>query len=192
MRLTNDELLEKYPSWNTGRHDIGKVLYGDEPALRWGEEIYNEWRRLVGTPSNISALDAYIYTQYGDYCIYSTLAGRVYAASDGRVLAGKVEVTCKGTNTIYLNRMYGWNALDIHRIGAHATGFSNAGGMGSPSKYTREMDSDTIEKIVRCKMDDYGIGIQKFMAEVRRMYYADTTNYIMDKLRARGGMNHGK
>ena len=181
MRMTKEELLEKYPSWNTNKHDICKVVYGDEPSIKWNKEKYNDFKRMSGTLSNLQAVDAYIYFQYGDYYIYNTLIGKIYITENGDILAGDINIQYNGCNSIYLNKMYGYNALDILRITTNVTGFSNIDGMGSPSRNTKEMDKDIAEKIVNHKMEDYGIGIQKFMEAVRKQYYNDTTNYIMER-----------
>lgn len=182
MRMTNEELLVKYPSWNTDRHDIGKVMYGDEPLIKWNRERYNDFLKLTGTPANLQAAEAFIYTHYGGYHIYNTLIGRVYITIDGRILCGDINIHHKGCNSVSLNEMYGLNALDIVKIGTqNVTGFSNANGIGSPSIYTKEMDAETVIKIINNEMEDYGFGIQKFMEAVRKRYYADTNNCIMDK-----------
>lgn len=182
MRMTTEELLKKYPSWNTDRHDIGRIMYGDEPLIKWDKKEYDKHSKLTDTLANLQAAEAFIYTQYGDYYIYNTLIGRVYIAEDGQVLCGDINIHYRGCNSVSLNKMYGFNALDILRIGGqNVVGFSNADGIGSPSIYTKEMDGDTVEKIINSKMDDYGVGIQKFMEAVREQYYADTTNHIMNK-----------
>ena len=182
MRLTNEELLVKYPSWNTDRHDIGKVMYGDEPLIKWDKEKYQNFLELTGTSANLQASEAFIYVNYGEYYIYNTLIGRVYITADGRILYGDINIHYKGCNSVSLNEMYGLNALDIVKIGTqNVTGFSNADGIGSPSIYTKEMDVETVKKIINSKMEDYGVAIQEFMKAVRELYYKDTTNYIMDK-----------
>ena len=184
MRLTNQELLKKWPHWNTRRHDIGKVSYGDEPLIVWDEKMYREFQELTGTLSNIKGVDAFIYSQHGKYYIYRTLIGSVYIAEDGTVLCGDIDVQYRGRNNIVLNNMYGSNRLSILRIGyENVVGFSNSAGLGSPTKKskTNKMDSDVVEKIINNSMSDYGVGVQKFMEAVRAVYYADTTNYIMDK-----------
>ena len=43
------------------------------------------------------------------------------------------------------------------------------------------MSKDLIERILNDKMEDYGVGIQKFMQAARELYNEDTTNYIMEK-----------
>lgn len=182
MRMTREELLERYPTWNEHRHDICKVKYGEVPLKKWDETEYKRFLELDGTLANLMAAEAYVYTQNGDYYIYDTLIGRVCITVDGRVLHGDINVYYNGRNSICLNQMYGFNALDILKIGQTVVGFSNADGIGSPSAYAKEMDEDVLEKIVNMKMEDYGDSIQMFMQAVRELYYADTTNYIMNKL----------
>lgn len=183
MRMTREELKEKYfPSWNDARNDVVAVNYGDEPLIKYRQQQYEEYQKLTGTLANVECASAYIYSQNGNYDEYRTLVGNVYIAEDGRVLVGDVNVKYRGkTYNIILNRMYGWNKLDVLRIGSEVVGFSNKEGQGSPSRYTKEMDKDLIERILNDKMEDYGVGIQKFMQAARELYNEDTTNYIMEK-----------
>ena len=183
MRMTREELKEKYfPSWNDARNDVVAVNYGDEPLIKYRQQQYEEYQKLTGTLANIECVSAYIYSQNGNYDEYRTLVGNVYIAEDGRVLAGDLNVKYRGkTYNIILNRMYGWNKLDVLRIGSEVVGFSNKEGQGSPSRYTKEMDKDLAERILNVKMEDYGVGIQKFMEAARELYNEDTTNYIMEK-----------
>lgn len=71
--------------------------------------------------------------------------------------------------------------MDILRIDENVVGFSNKYGIGSPSLNTKEMDKETIEKILNLPLEDYGVGIQKFMETVRQVYDIDGTNHIMEK-----------
>lgn len=182
MRMTREELLEKYPTWNENRHDICKVKYGDVPLKKWDETEYKKFLELDGTLANLMAAEAFVYIQNGDYYIYDTLIGRVCIAVDGRVLHGDINVNYNGRNSVHLNQMYGLNALDILRIGQNVVGFSNADGISSPSAYAKEMEEDVVEKIINAKMEDYGDNIQKFMQTVRELYHKDTTNHITNKL----------
>ena len=39
MRLSNEELKQRYVSnWNDERHDIGRVMYGDDPLIVYDEK----------------------------------------------------------------------------------------------------------------------------------------------------------
>ena len=186
MRITREELLEKYPSWNESRHDIIAVNYGDEPLIHYDQEEYERYQNYWSKDSifaNIMAADAYIYSQNGTYDEYRTLIGKVHIAEDGRVLCGDVDVKYRGkTHNIILNTMYGFKKLDILRLGGeYVVGFSNVDGQGSPSRYTKEMDAETIERILNDPLSDYGIGIRKFMEAARELYTEDTTNHIMEK-----------
>ena len=186
MRMTREELLEKFPSWNESRHDIMAVNYGDEPLIHYDQGEYERYQNYWSkdkTFANIMAVDAYIYSQNGTYDEYRTLIGKVRIAEDSRVLCGDVNVKYRGkTHNIILNKMYGFKKLDILRLGGdNVVGFSNADGQGSPSRYTKEMDAETIEKILNDPLSDYGIGIQRFMEAARELYAEDTTNHIMEK-----------
>ena len=186
MRMTREELLEKFPSWNESRHDIVAVNYGDEPLIHYDQEEYERYQNYWSKDNifaNIMAADAYIYSQNRTYDEYRTLIGEVRITEDGRVLCGDVNVKYRGkTHNIILNTMYGFKKLDILRLGGeYVVGFSSADGQGSPSRYTKEMDTETIERILNDPLSDYGIGIQKFMEVARELYAEDTTNHIMEK-----------
>lgn len=184
MRMTREELKEKwFTSWNDSRNDIVAVQYGDEPLFRYDQEEYEKFQKLTGTLANIEAVDAYIYSQNGNYDEYRTLVGTVKIAEDGRVLCGDVNIKYRGKiHNIIVNRMYGFYKLDILRMSSgKVVGFSNADGQGSPSIYTEEMDKDLIERILNDSMEDYGYGIQKFMECAREMYAQDNVNHIMEK-----------
>lgn len=59
MRLTRNELIERYPIWNEARHDIVKVFYGDIPLIEWNKAEYERYSQLEGTLANIEAVEAY-------------------------------------------------------------------------------------------------------------------------------------
>lgn len=183
MRLTMEQLIEKFPSWNHAHSDIVAVNYGDVPAVYYTQEKYQEFRKLAGTLANINAVDAYIYEQYGNYRKYNTFAGTVYVKQNGEVLAGSVNVKYGGKYySILLNQMYGYKKLDVLRIGVgNVVGFSNKDGQGSPSIYTKEIEVDLLERILNDPMEDYGIAIQCFMKIARELYEEDRTNYILEK-----------
>lgn len=182
MRQTREELLQQYPSWNENRHDIVKINYGDEPLIVQNENKYQEYQTLTGTMANIMCSYAYMYSQNGEYDVYRTLIGETYIRPDGTVLGGTVNVKYRGKpNSIHLNMMYGLKALDILRIGETVVGFSNKDGIGSSSLNTKEMDKETIEKILNSPLEDYGFGIQKFMECARHIYDMDGENWIMNK-----------
>lgn len=185
MRLTREELLNKYPSWNENKHDIVKVFYGDIPLVVYDEKQYEWFKTLTGTLANIEAVDAYIYTQNGNYNKYSTLIGDVYINEEGKVLSGSVQVKHHGLiYNIFLNVMYGRCSFSImgHTSG-NTKGFSNKDGLLSPSikSHTKELNNETIEKILNTPLKDYGESIQKFMEAAREIYEQDKTNYIMEK-----------
>ena len=185
MRLTKDELKTQYfPLWNDSRHDIVAVNYGDEPLIQWDVKLYEEFSKLSGSLANLMCANAYVFSQNGDYNIYRTLIGDTYIKPDGTVLSGNINVKFRGkTYNVILNRMYGWNALTILRLGEKVVGFCNKDGQGSPSSKVRteEMNQDVVERIINDALEDYGFGIQKFMDAVREVYNMDNTNCIMDK-----------
>ena len=40
MRMTRENLLEKFPSWNESQHDIVAVNYGDDPLIHYDQGEY--------------------------------------------------------------------------------------------------------------------------------------------------------
>lgn len=146
MRLTRNELMERYPSWNEAKHDIVKVFYGDIPLIEWNKAEYEKYSQLEGTLANIEAVEAYIWTQNGDYSIYRTLIGDIKIGASGAVLCGDLQVKYGGkVYSIYLNLMYGLKSLSIFRnSGAeNFIGFSNADGLSSPCIKSRYYISPT-------------------------------------------------
>ncbi len=186
MRLSRDELIEKYPSWNEAKHDIVKGLYGDIPLIEWNKAEYEKYTQLRGTLANIEAVNAYIWTQNGDYSIYSTLIGDIQIGASGNVLCGGLRIKYGGKiYNIYLNLMYGLKSLSIFRnSGPGGTvGFSNADGIPSPNTKarTKELDKDLIEKVLGADLSDYGESVRKFMEAVTAVYNQDKVNRIMEK-----------
>ena len=135
MRLSNDELKEKYCTfWNDEKHDIGEVQYGDTPLIHYDEKKYEHFHTLTGTMANLEAVKAYIYSQNGTYDLYRTLIGEVYISENGTVLCGDISVKYYGkTYDIILNEMYGLHSLTILRLGDKVKGFCNKDGQGSPA-----------------------------------------------------------
>ena len=84
-------------------------------------------------------------------------------------------------HSVHLNMMYGWKALDILRIGENVVGFSNKDGIGSPSMNIKEMDKETIEKVLSMPLENYGYGIQRFIEVAREVYDMDGENWIIEK-----------
>ena len=190
MRLTREELLNIHPIWNEEKHDIVRVMYGDDPLVHYDSNEYNKYHDFWATDStcaNIMAIDAYIYSKNGTYDKYRTLIGEVVISEDGDLLCGDIYVKYSGMRyDIIINNMYGRHSLDILRLSGSGKvlGFSNKDGQGSPSskRYTDELKDETIDKVLNSKdLKDYGISINKFIQCARDMYNSDKTNYIMDK-----------
>lgn len=186
MRLSRNELLERYPNWNEARHDIVKVFYGDDPLICWNKEYYEGWYcTLTGTLANIEAVEAYMWHRNGDYNIFRTLIGEVYLTVDGKVLGGSVDLKYRGMMyNVHLNLMYVMKALDIIRVSSTGVkGFSNKDGLGSPAHKmnTKELEAETIEKVLTTDLRDFGASIRKFMREAVKLWNEDNTNFIMSK-----------
>lgn len=188
MRLTREDLLDRYPTWNEQKHDIVQAFYGDIPLVEWNEKEYARYCELTGTLANVEAVDAYIYIQNGPYRKYCTLIGDIYTKDSGEILCGDLRVKYRGkAYNIYLNLMYGRKALSIFRITGSEilTGFSNKYGMRSPcmKAHTKELDEYVIEDVLKVNLSDYGECVQRFMKEVKSLYEENKVNYIMEGTR---------
>lgn len=185
IRLTKDELLDKFPSWNTNRHDIVKVFYGEIPLIEWNKSEYNKYIRLRDrTMVNIETVNAYIWTQNGDYSIYRTLLGDIMIRASGKVICGDLRVKCGGkAYNIFLNLMYGLRSLSIFRLNGTEffIGFRNTDGMKSShiKAHTKELEPELIEKVLSADISDYGESVKKFMMTAKALYESDKTNKIM-------------
>lgn len=183
MRLTEKELLNMHPSWNT-KYDIVKCMYGDTPTWNYNERDREQFNKQTGTLANIGAIDNYIYLCNGEYNAYITRIGDVKIGIKNNVLCGSINVKYYGkTYSIDLINMYGKQSLDILGLRKNVVGWCNKYGSGSPASKlaTKELDLDIVEKILASKLEDYGEGIQNFMATCREIYNQDKTNYIVDK-----------
>lgn len=186
MRMTREELKVKYASsWNEKAHDIVRTMYGDDPLVVYDDVEHSRHLYWVGRGlGNLSAVDDYIFCLNGKYNKYVTLIGTVYIDKDDNVLCGDISLKYNGKSyNIILNQMYGWNKLDILRIGQKVVGFSNSEGQGSPSNKwnTEELDKYIIEKLWSRDTSDYGESVNKFLKACKELYYKDTTNHIMEK-----------
>lgn len=190
MRLTKEELLNRHQIWNEEKHDIVRVMYGDDPLVHYDSKEYNKYQNFWAkdnTCANIMAIDAYIYSKNGTYDKYRTLIGEVIISENGDILCGDIFVKYDGMRyDIIINNMYGRYSLDILRLSGSGKvlGFSNKDGQGSPSskRYTDELKDETINKVLNSKeLNDYGISISKYIQCARDMYNSNKTNYIMDK-----------
>ena len=66
MRLSREELLKQYPIWNESKHNIVKIMYGDEPLVHYDKNEYLKYHNFWSkdkTCANIMAVEAYIYSQ---------------------------------------------------------------------------------------------------------------------------------
>lgn len=183
MRLTKEELLNKLPYKDT-RENIVEIMYGDVPHLIYNEKEHQKFLKLEDTLSNISAVDNYIYVTNGTYSDYRTLIGNIKINSMREVLCGDIKVKYYGkTYDIYLTNMYNRQILEIFRFGTNVVGWCNKDSSGSLSskKSTKELDLDTIRKILNIDLSDYGRSVQLFMETCKEIYKKDKTNYILQQ-----------
>lgn len=187
MRLSRNDLLKMYPSWNETKNNIVKVLYGDIPLVEWNKTEYERYRQLDSDVADISfGADAYVWTQNGDYSLYSTLIGRIAIGSSGEVLYGDLRIKNRGTlYLVHLNLMYGLNSFSVFRNNGaiDLVGFSSKDGLTSSriKSHTNELNRYTIEEVLKTDLSDYGDSIKKFMETAAALYSKDKINYIMEK-----------
>ncbi|MDR2043437.1 MAG: hypothetical protein LBQ15_03540, partial [Clostridium sp.] len=176
MRLSREELLKKcFTSWNEKKHDIVRVLHGDDPMVCWNKEYYEGWYcTLTGSLANTEAVEAYMWHVNGDYNIFRTLVGDVYITAEGKMLGGGIHLKHRGMiYNVHLGLMYGARALDILGIShTGVKGFSNKDGLGSPASKmnTKELDAETAEKVFATDLRDFGESIRKFMGEAVKLW----------------------
>lgn len=188
MRKTREELIKTYSYWNEDGHDIVETLYGDIPHIIYNKKWYDWYCTLDGTLSNIEAVEAYIYTQNGEYKYYDTLEGSVAISSiDDRILYGDFDCHMYGTTyNIYINMMYGNEGMSIlnNRMNGKSNiyGWRNKDGLHSSCRKvnTYEIDKDRIEKVLNYNISDYGNSIHRFFNLAKELYKKDTENHIKE------------
>ena len=197
MRLTNEEILTQFPSWSNRlsvkdciHHsgNIQQVRYGDIPDCQYIQESYNHYQQETDLHLlNILCANAYIYSQYGAYDTYKTIAGDIYIHTETqRVLYGSINIPYRGKPiTCYMNLMYWLEALSLLSLRGteKVKRWCNKDGQGSPANHlnTEELDTDIIKSVLNNPMEDYGYGVQKFMQAARELYAEDPYNTIMNK-----------
>lgn len=77
MRLSREELLKQYPYWNEKNNDIVKVMYGDEPLIKWTHDRVR-WenekdRDPEQTIATLNAVNHWIVACCGDFSDYRTM-----------------------------------------------------------------------------------------------------------------------
>lgn len=181
MRKSREELLEMHPIWNEERHDIVKVMYGDDPLI-----CYNPTTMTKDKIKYEDSVRLFIYSQNGSYKFYRTLQGEIGISDNGNVLYGDFSVKYNGmTYDIILNDMYGLHSLTILRLSGSGKvkGWCNKDGQGSPANKmrTEELNDEIIVKVLNSDISDFGESVHKFFDRCIELYNEGTTNYIMDK-----------
>ena len=187
MRKTREEIIAENCWVNIKRNDIVEYCYGDVPLRTYTEKDYTKYKKADGTLANILAVDAYIYSVYGDYDIYDILCGKIcIEKKHDNILYGEIKVKYNG-NIYYINinNMYGLKGLGIKCLhGGWVTGWCNVDDAGSSANkyHTKEMDKDMIEKILNHKsLKDYGISVKRFIDLAWEIYNSNSENQIMNK-----------
>lgn len=188
MRLTNTQILTQFPSWsNHPSGDIQSVRYGDIPDTQYNESSYIKYQAYSDQLQRICCAEAYIYSIYGTFDIYKTIAGDIFIhTSTQQILHGTINIPYRNKPiTCHLSFLYGRKMLSLLslRTTGKVKGFCNKQGQGSPANHanTEELDTDTIKSILSNPMEDYGYAIQKFMQAARELYSEEPYNYIMEK-----------
>lgn len=138
---------------------------------------------------NIFTIDVYIYHHYGSYkkhYYYKPFGATIYIADNeiegvGKILCGDIDVKYYGRRyNIMLNNMYGRKGLSVINIGEYVTGWCNENGIRRISRNIKEMDIETVEKVLN-KIERYDEVVGKFTDNVKELFYADKTNHFCRK-----------
>jgi hypothetical protein len=118
MRLTREELLEQYPYWNEENNDIVKVMYGDEPLIKWTHDRVRWENEKDKDPDSIVAtlntVEHYIVARCGDFGDYRTMIGGVKVLTRNRIGACDINIKYNGkTYNLMLNELYGKTIMSL-------------------------------------------------------------------------------
>ena len=118
MRLSREELLKQYPYWNEENNDIVKVMYGDEPLIKWTHDRVR-WenekdRDPEQTIATLNAVDHWIVARCGDFGDYRTMIGGVKVLTRNRIGACDINIKFNGkTYNLILNELYGKTIMSL-------------------------------------------------------------------------------
>jgi hypothetical protein len=118
MRLTREELLEQYPYWNEENNDIVKVMYGDEPLIKWTHDRVRWENEKDKDPDSIVAtlntVEHYIVARCGDFGDYRTMIGGVKVLTRNRIGSCDINIKYNGkTYNLMLNELYGKTIMSL-------------------------------------------------------------------------------
>lgn len=192
MRLTNEEILTKFPSWSN-RLSVRRYspIRKHSVSTLWRHTRLPIYTRILQSLSArnrsppIKHPNAYIYSQHGAYDIYKAIAGDIYIHTETQqVLYGSLNIPYRNKSiTIHLNLMYGLKALSLLSLRGtgKVKGWCNKDGQGSPANHLNTEELDIIKSVLNNPMEDYGYAVQKFMQTARELYAEDPYNNIMNK-----------
>jgi hypothetical protein len=118
MRLTREELLEQYPYWNEENNDIVKVMYGDEPLIKWTHDRVRWENEKDKDPDSIVAtlntVEHYIVARCGDFGDYRPMIGGVKVLTRNRIGSCDINIKYNGkTYNLMLNELYGKTIMSL-------------------------------------------------------------------------------
>lgn len=118
MRLTREELLKQYPYWNEKNNDIVKVMYGDEPLIKWTHDRVRWENEKDKDPDSIVAtlntVEHYIVARCGDFGDYRTMIGGVKVLTRNRIGSCDINIKYNGkTYNLMLNELYGKTIMSL-------------------------------------------------------------------------------
>lgn len=158
MRLTADEILEKFPSMNiSGKHydTVQGRYYGDLPyCILRPEFSYPDDRTMC----NIEGVDVFIAKCYAPDLVekYGFHNGSGYRIKDGRVIAGDISIPYGGGYSYTLelfNNHCGSTGFRIAKIDTGKYTYSAYNSPGytynpwNPKYWRKTIDEETIEKL---------------------------------------------
>ena len=179
MRLSREELLKQYPCWNEENNDIVKVMYGDEPLIKWTHDRVRWENEKDKDPDSIVAtlntVEHYIVARCGDFGDYRTMIGGVKVLTRNRIGACDINIKYNGkTYNLMLNELYG---KTIMRLSLNTSTIYRTYDIGQDSSWIstrwKPMDKEEALKVVDVKrVADYGDVVKRAVERCREIILA--------------------
>ena len=179
MRLSREELLKQYPCWNEENNDIVKVMYGDEPLIKWTHDRVRWENEKDKDPDSIVAtlntVEHYIVARCGDFGDYRTMIGGVKVLTRNRIGACDINIKYNGkTYNLMLNELYG---KTIMSLSLNTSTIYRTYDIGQDSSWIstrwKPMDKEEALKVVDVKrVADYGDVVKRAVERCREIILA--------------------
>lgn len=176
MRLSREELLKQYPYWNEENNDIVKVMYGDEPLIKWTHDRVRWENEKDKDPDSIiatlNAVEHYIVARCGDFGDYRTMIGGVKVLTRNRIGSCDINIKYNGkTYNLMLNELYGKTIMSLT---LNTSTIFRTYDIGKDSSWIstrwKPMDKEEALKVVDVKrVADYGDVVKKAVERCREI-----------------------